>query len=176
VGRSDKEYGSSGNTWPATPTLVLITPGLRKRCREIVSSSAPRKVKETAKVKLHMSRNQFYRSLVAVAATAAFWFVPALVSQATEITPIVVVGIPADSVALKHPTPEYPRVALQMHISGDVLLRVRVEQGVISEMKIVSDSSLLLAGSAQHWVRSQWNFKPSVSGVFTIPISYRESA
>lgn len=127
-------------------------------------------------MKLHMSRNQFYRSLVAVAATAAFWFVPALVSQAIEMTPIVVVGIPADSVALKYPTPEYPGVALKMHISGDVLLRVRVEQGVISEMKIVSDSSLLLAESAQHWARNQWNFKPSVSGVFTIPISYRESA
>jgi len=123
-----------------------------------------------------MSKNQFYRSLVAVAATAAFWLVPALVSQATEMRPMVVVGIPANSVTLKSPTPEYPPIALKIHVSGSVLLRVRVEQGVISEMKIVSDSSLLLAGSAQHWVRSQWNFKPSVSGVFTIPISYRESA
>ena len=34
-----------------------------------------------------MSKNQFYRSLVAVAATAPFWLVPALVSQATEIRP-----------------------------------------------------------------------------------------
>jgi hypothetical protein len=58
-----------------------------------------------------MSRNQFYRSLVAVAATAAFWLVPSLVSQATEMRPIVVVGIPANSVALKCPTPEYPSEA-----------------------------------------------------------------
>jgi hypothetical protein len=40
-----------------------------------------------------MSKNQFYRSLVAVAATAAFWLVPALVSQATEMRPMVVVGL-----------------------------------------------------------------------------------
>src|SRR6266446_1560580 len=117
-----------------------------------------------------MLGNQFYRSLVAVAATAVFWLVPALVSRATEIRPIVVVGMPANSVTLKCPTPEYPRNALQWHISGNVLLRVRVEQGAISEINIVSDSSLLLAESAQRWVRIRWNFKPSVSGVFTIPI------
>jgi len=97
-----------------------------------------------------MSRNQFYRSLVAVAATAAFWLVPALVSHATEMHPIVVVGIPANSVALKCPTPEYPRNALKWHISGSVLLRVRVEQGVISETKIVSDSSRVARERLEH--------------------------
>jgi len=76
----------------------------------------------------------------------------------------------------RNQTPEYPRNALKWHISGNVLLRVRVEQGAISEINIVSDSSLLLAESAQRWVRIRWNFKPSVSGVFTIPITYRESA
>ncbi len=122
-----------------------------------------------------MSKNQFYRSLVAVAATAALGLVPALVSQATEMGPMVVVGIPANSVTLKCPTPEYPPIALKMHVSGKVLLRVRVEQGVISETKTVSDSPLWLAQSAERWVMNQWNFKPSVSGVFTIPITYRES-
>jgi TonB-like protein len=122
-----------------------------------------------------MSKNQFFRSLVAVAATVAFWLVPALVSQATEMPPMVVVGIPVNSVALKCPTPEYPPIALKMRVSGSVLLRVRVEQGVISETKTVSDSPLWLAESAERWVRNQWNFKPSVSGVFTIPITYNES-
>ena len=28
---------------------------------------------------------------------------------------------------------------------------------------------------ARRWVRNQWNFKPSVSGVFNIPITYKES-
>jgi hypothetical protein len=68
-----------------------------------------------------------------------------------------------------------PPIALKMHISGNVLLRVRVEQGVISETKTVSDSPLWLAQSAERWVRNQWNFKQSVSGVFTIPIAYKES-
>jgi hypothetical protein len=122
-----------------------------------------------------MSKNQSYRSLVAFAATAAFWLVPALASQATEMRPMVVVGIPANSVTLKCPTPEYPPIALKMQVSGRVLLRVRVQRGVISETKAVSDSPLWLALSAERWVMNQWNFKPSVSGVFTIPITYRES-
>jgi outer membrane biosynthesis protein TonB len=122
-----------------------------------------------------MSKNQFYRGLVALAATAAFWLVPPLVSQATEMRQMVVIGIPANSVTLKCPTPEYPPIALKMHVSGKVLLRVRVERGVISETKAVSDSPLWLAQSAERWVMNQWNFKPSVSGVFTIPITYRES-
>jgi outer membrane biosynthesis protein TonB len=121
-----------------------------------------------------MSRNQLYRSLVAVAATAAFRLVPALGSQATELRPMVVIGIPANSVALKCPTPEYPRVALNFHISGDVLVRVQVENGVIMETTATSYHSVL-ANSARRWVRNQWSFKPSVSGVFTIPITYKES-
>src|SRR5260221_12702654 len=129
----------------------------------------------TQNLRIHMQKNLFYRSLVPFAATAAFWLVPALVSQATEMRPMVVVGLPANSVTLKCPTPEYPPIALKMHVSGTVLLSVRVEQGVISETKTVSDSPLWLAQSAEHWVMNQWNFKPSVSGVFTIPITYRES-
>jgi hypothetical protein len=59
---------------------------------------------------------------------------------------------------------------------GDVLLRVQVENGVIRETTVVSHSSPFLADSASRWVANQWKFKPSVSGVFTIPVSYRESA
>jgi hypothetical protein len=122
-----------------------------------------------------MLRNQFYRSLVAVVVIATLWSMQAL-SPATELHPMVVVGIPADSVALRHPTPEYPRNALNLHISGDVVVTVRVENGKIMETTANSHSSLLLAGSATRWVANQWKFKPSVSGVFTIPISYKQSA
>src|SRR5260370_8998952 len=34
--------------------------------------------------------------------------------QATELHPKVVVGVPADNLALNHPTPHYPRVALSL--------------------------------------------------------------
>jgi hypothetical protein len=122
-----------------------------------------------------MFKNQIYRSLLAIATIAALWSMPAL-SQAAELHPMVVVGIPANRVALRHPTPAYARNALNLHISGDVLLRVQVENGVIMETTVVTDSSPLLADSARRWVANQWRFKPSVSGVFTIPISYRQSA
>ncbi len=122
-----------------------------------------------------MFKNQINRSLLAIVTIATLWSMSAL-SQATELHPMVVVGIPADNVATKHPTPEYPRNALNLHISGDVLVRVQVENGVIMETTVVSHSSPLLADSATHWLANQWKFKPSVNGVFTIPISYKESA
>jgi TonB family protein len=120
-------------------------------------------------------KNQFNRILLAIATVATLWSIPVML-QAAELHPMVVVGIPADSVALRHPTPEYPRTALNLHISGDVLLRFQVENGVITETTVVSHSSRLLVGSATRWVANQWKFKPSVSGVFTVPISYKQSA
>ena len=122
-----------------------------------------------------MSKIQIHRSLFAIATIATLWSLPVM-SQATELHPMVVVGIPADSVALKHPTPGYPRIALNLHISGDVVVTVRVESGKIMETTANSHSSPLLADSATRWVANQWKFKPSVSGVFTIPISYKQSA
>ena len=122
-----------------------------------------------------MFKSQINRNFFAIATFATLWSMPVIL-QAAELHPMVVVGIPANNVALRHPTPEYPRNALNLHISGDVLLRVQVENGVIMETKVVSNSSLLLADSASRWVANEWKFKPSVSGVFTIPISYKQSA
>jgi hypothetical protein len=122
-----------------------------------------------------MLKNQIHRSLFAIAAIATLWSLPVML-QATELHPMVVVGIPADSVALRHPSPEYPRTALNLYISGDVVVTVRVESGQIMETTANSRSSPLLAYSATRWVANQWKFKPSVTGVFTIPISYKESA
>jgi outer membrane biosynthesis protein TonB len=122
-----------------------------------------------------MLKNQIHRSLLAIATIATLWSLPVML-QATELHPMVVVGIPADNVALRHPTPEYPRIALNLHISGDVVVTVRVESGKIMETTANSHSSPLLADSATRWVANQWKFKPSVSGVFTIPISYKRSA
>jgi outer membrane biosynthesis protein TonB len=122
-----------------------------------------------------MLRIQIHRSLFAIATIATLWTLPVML-QATELHPMVVVGIPADNVALRHPTPEYPRIALNLHISGDVVVTVRVESGKIMETTANSHSSPLLADSATRWVANQWKFKPSVSGVFTIPISYKQSA
>jgi Gram-negative bacterial TonB protein C-terminal len=121
-----------------------------------------------------MLKNQIHRSLLAIITIATLWFMPAL-SRATELHPMVVVGIPPNGVALRHPTPEYPRVALNLHISGDVLVTVRVENGKIVETTVAGHSSIL-TDSASRWVDYQWKFKPTVSGVFRIPISYKQSA
>jgi outer membrane biosynthesis protein TonB len=121
-----------------------------------------------------MLNKQIHRSLLAIITIATLWSMAAL-SPATELHPMVVVGIPANDVTLRHPTPEYPRVALNLHISGDVVVTVRVENGKIIETTTTSHSSIL-ADSASHWVDYQWKFKPTVSGVFRIPISYKQSA
>ena len=122
-----------------------------------------------------MLKIQIHRSLFAIATVVTLWSMPALL-PATELHPMVVVGIPANNVALRHPTPEYPRAALNLHISGDVVVRVQVENGVIVEAKVISHSSPLLGDSATRWLANEWKFKPSVNGAFTIPISYKESA
>ena len=122
-----------------------------------------------------MFKHQIHRSLFAIATIATLWSLPVML-QATELHPMVVIGIPANNVALRHPTPEYPRNALNLHISGNVVVTVRVENGKIMETTANSHSSPLLADSATRWVANQWKFKPSVSGVFTIPISYKQSA
>jgi Gram-negative bacterial TonB protein C-terminal len=122
-----------------------------------------------------MLENQIRRSLLAIATIATLWSLPVML-QATELHPMVVLGVPADSVALRHPTPEYPRTVLNLRISGDVVVTVRVENGKIMETTANPHSSPLLAYSATRWVANQWKFKPSVTGVFTIPISYKQSA
>ena len=122
-----------------------------------------------------MFKSQINRNLLVIAMIATLWSLPVML-QAAELHPMVVIGIPADSVVLRHPTPEYPRNALNLHISGDVVVTVRVENGKITETAANSYSSPLLADSATRWVANQWKFKPSVSGVFTIPISYKQSA
>src|SRR5437016_1455790 len=104
-----------------------------------------------------MFKNQIQRSLLAIVTIATLWSMPAML-QAAELHPMVVVGIPANNVALRHPTPEYPRNALNLHIGGDVLVRVQVENGVIVETTVVSHSPPLLADSATHWLANEWKF------------------
>lgn len=149
--------------------LLKLGPSISFVSREGKRTRLSRPTKEA------MFRNHFNRSLLAIATIATLWSVPVML-QAAELHPMVVVGIPPSNVTLRHPTPEYPRTALNLHISGDVLLRVQVENGKIMETTVVSHSSPLLADSATRWVANQWKFKPSVSGVFTIPISYKQSA
>ena len=121
-----------------------------------------------------MVKNQIHRGLLAIVTIVMLCFMPAL-SRAAELHRMVVVGIPAEKIASEHSTPEYPRTALNLHIRGDVVVTVRVENGKVMG-KTAASGSPMLAYSASRWVTHQWKFKPTVSGVFRIPISYKESA
>lgn len=90
-----------------------------------------------------MRKNQTAaRRLLAIATIATLWSMPAL-SPATELRPMIVVGIPENGVALRHPTSEYPSVALNLPISGDVVVTVRVGSGKIVETTAGSQSSIV---------------------------------
>jgi outer membrane biosynthesis protein TonB len=121
-----------------------------------------------------MVKNQIHRSLLAIAAIITLCSTPAL-SRAAELHGIVVVGIPAEKIVSEHPTPKYPQTALNLHISGDVVVIVRVENGKVMG-KTAASGPPMLAYSASRWVTHHWKFQPPVSGVFRIPISYKESA
>jgi outer membrane biosynthesis protein TonB len=74
-----------------------------------------------------MQKNKFYRSLLAIGATAALWSVPA-VSPATELHPLVITGIALDKLTTVHPMPVYPKAALALGIEGKVQVKVTVHE------------------------------------------------
>jgi len=121
-----------------------------------------------------MQRNKFYRSLLAISTIAMFWSAPVLV-RAAELHPLVVTGIALDRVATFHPVPAYPRVALALGIDGKVQIQVKVQNGRIAEANVLSGAPML-ASSAKAWIVGNWKFKPEVSGVFTVPITYKRQA
>jgi len=92
-------------------------------------------------------------------------------STAAELKPLVVIGIALDRVAIQHPVPAYPRTAQVLNIAGDVQLRIQVEQGEIVSVTVKGPP--LLGDFSSHWVRTAWKFRPSVTGQFSVPISYR---
>jgi hypothetical protein len=59
--------------------------------------------------------------------------------QAAELRPLVVTGIALDKVTVAHPTPEYPRVALQLGVDGNVQVTVRVQNGKIVDASASAD-------------------------------------
>ena len=121
-----------------------------------------------------MPRVKFVRSLFAIATIAALWSAPVRL-QATEMHPLGVIGISLDKVTTAHPTPIYPRFALQLHIDGHVRVKVKVQNGEIVEASASGDAPTL-AYDAKQWIVRCWKFKPEVTGVFTIPINYKRQA
>jgi TonB family protein len=121
-----------------------------------------------------MIKIQITRNLLAIATMVTLWSVPTML-PAAELQPLVVTGIALDKVTVSHPTPEYPRVALQLGIYGNVRVTVKVQNGNIVEASASSDEPMLRY-EAREWIVRCWKFKPEVTGVFTIPITYKRQA
>ena len=121
-----------------------------------------------------MIKIQTTRSLLTIATMVTLWSVPVML-QATELQPLVVTGIALDKVAIAHPVPEYPPTALQFHISGHAQVTVKVQNGKIVYASALADAPILGLASKE-WIVRCWKFKPDVTGVFTIPITYKRQA
>ena len=120
-----------------------------------------------------MIKIQITRSLLAIATIVTLWAVPVML-QATELHPLVVTGIALDKVTTAHPTPEYPSNALRFGIDGNVRATVNVKTKIVEAT--ASSGAPLLAYEAKQWIVRNWKFKPEITGVFTIPISYKRQA
>jgi hypothetical protein len=118
-----------------------------------------------------MNKIQITRSLLTIVTMVTLWSVPVML-QATELHPLVVTGIALDRVTVAHPTPEYPRVALQFGIEGKALVTVKVQNGEIVEASASADAPIL-GFTSKEWIVRCWKFKREVTGVFTIPITYK---
>jgi outer membrane biosynthesis protein TonB len=119
-----------------------------------------------------MSKPSFV-NLLAVATIATLCSAP-LRAQAGEQNRLVVVGSIDDIVAISHPAPEYPYDGQRMRIQGDVQVRIHVERGRMVKVTATSRSPYL-AGVSERWVRRNWQFRPSISGVYIVPITYQLS-
>jgi hypothetical protein len=121
-----------------------------------------------------MSKPPIFKSLLVVVTIATLCSTSPK-AQAGEQNAMVVVGMPHDMVAISYPSPEYPADCQRMRIQGDVQVYIHVERGRMLQVTATS-SSPLLAGISSRWVRRNWQFKPTVSGVYVLPIIYQLSA
>ena len=123
------------------------------------------------KEKKIMSKSAIIRTFVAIA-TIATLLSTAYRSSAAELTRLVVTGIALDRVATQHSIPTYPQDARSLRIQGDVRVRIQVENGKMVNVTAESTSPILAAYSSR-WIRWHWQFRPSASGVYFLPISYK---
>jgi hypothetical protein len=59
---------------------------------------------------------------------------------------------------------------MQMHISGDVHVRMTVQNGDIVDAE--GSGPPMLASAAARWVRANWKFTPTTTGTYTLPVSF----
>ena len=118
-----------------------------------------------------MSIPPVLRSLAVIGAIAAFCSSP-VKSLAGEQSPLVVVGLSPATVAISYPTPTYPPECARMRIQGNVEVSIWVENGKMVKVS-ASSPSPALAGVSSRWVHRNWQFKPSTTGLYILPIIYQ---
>jgi hypothetical protein len=59
---------------------------------------------------------------------------------------------------------------MQLHISGDVKLRITVENGNIVDVEQFGPP--ILASAASRWVKANWKFNPTANGTFMLPVTF----
>ena len=118
-----------------------------------------------------MSKPRLISGFLAIA-TIATLLSTAYRSSAAELNRLVVTGIALDRVASQHPIPAYPQDARSLRTAAEVQVRVQVENGKMLSVNAES-ASPILASYSSRWVRWHWQFRPSVSGVYFLPISYK---
>ena len=117
-----------------------------------------------------MSTPPIIRSLVAVGAIATLCSTP-FKSKAGEQNAFVVVGLSPEAVAIAYPTPTYPADCERMRIQGTVEVSIWVQNGKMVKVKGLS-ANPLLAGKSARWIHRNWQFKPSTTGHYIVPIIY----
>ena len=118
-----------------------------------------------------MSKFGVIRSFVAIA-TITTLLSTAYRSSAVEFKRLVVIGIPLDRITTRHSTPAYPQEARSPRIQGDVRVRIQVDKGKMVNVTAES-ASPILASYTSRWIRWHWQFRPSASGVYFLPVSYK---
>jgi outer membrane biosynthesis protein TonB len=79
-------------------------------------------------------------------------------------------GGPRSGLLIRSPKPQYPPQAMQMHISGEVSVRMTVQNGEIVDAE--GNGPPMLASAAARWVRANWKFTPTTTGTYTLPVSF----
>jgi hypothetical protein len=118
-----------------------------------------------------MSIPPVLRSLAAIGAIAAFCSAPGK-CLAGEQNPLVVVGVSPEKVAISYPTPTYPPECVRMRIQGNVEVSIWVKNGKMVKVT-ASSPSPVLAGVSSRWIHRNWQFKPSTTGRYILPIIYQ---
>ena len=71
-------------------------------------------------------------------------------------------GGPRTGLLLRSPSPPYPPTPIQLHITGDVRVRITVENGSIVDTE--GSGPPMLASFAARWIKAKWKFNPTANG------------